>query len=295
LATFTNSDLLTSVLNRAQLPSSTNNNNVNSSANLLILATEEIYTKLLPLILSAREEWYVATYSHTITAAQSNYPFPPRASGRVLRDVQILVGTDLIRLNPIDPEDIRTTSTGTPQAYYLENDDVILYPTPSTTAGTLRLRYFRRPNRLIAVASCGQISSINTGTNVVTLSSAAPSTWGVGTAIDFVKNTSPFSTLGMDYVVTAVSGADVTFSSLPSTLAATDWLAPAEYTPIPQIPQEFFPVLAQMTVVKALEAYGDREGAMVAFKDLQIIEKNAVEMISPRVHSERKKVISKHW
>lgn len=249
----------------------------------------------MPLILSVREEWYVATFNHTITANQSNYAFPPRASGRILRDVQILSGTDLTPLEPMDSEDVFTTGTGSPQAFYLENDDVVLYPTPGTTAGTLRLRYFRRPNRLTAVSSCSQISNINTGTGVVTLTAAPPSTWGVGTSIDFIKNTSPFSTLGMDYAITNVSGSDVTFASLPTPLSTNDWLAPAEYTPIPQIPQEFFPVLAQMTVVKALEAYGDREGAMAAFKDLQIIEKNAVAMISPRVHSERKKVISRNW
>lgn len=298
MASFTTSDLLTSVLNRAQLPSSTNDSNINSNANLLILGSEEIYTKLLPLIMSVREEWYVVTYSHTITANQSNYFFPPRAVGRSLRDVQVLDGSDLYLLTPIDPEDISTTGTGTPEYYYVEDDDIVLYPTPSTTTGTLRLRYFRRPNRLIATSSCAQISSVNTSTNVVTLSSTPPSTWGIGTKIDFIRYTSPFRTLGMDYAITAISGNDVTFASLPtlqSVPGASDWLAPAEYTPIPQIPQEFFPVLAQMMAVKALEAYGDREGAAAAFKDLQVIEKNALALLTPRLQGERKKVISKNW
>jgi hypothetical protein len=297
-ASYTTADLLTSVLNRAQLPSSTNDNNVNSNTNLLVLATEEIYTKLLPLIMSVREEWYVATYNHTITANQSHYVFPPRASGRVLRDVQLVDGTELKLLGPIDPEDITTTATGTPEYYYVEDDHVVLYPTPAMTSGTLRLRYFRRPNRLVATSSCAQISSVNTNTNVVTLTAAPPSSWGVGTLIDFVRHTSPFTTLGMDYAITAISGSDVTFASLPALHSAPtqhNWLAPAEYTPIPQIPQEFFPVLAQMTVVKALEAYGDRAGAGAAKEDLKDITKNALELISPRLQGERKKVISKSW
>ena len=294
MATYTTDDLITSVLNRAQLPSSSNNNNVNSDANLLKLGTEEIYTKLLPLILSTREEWYVAPYNHTITANQSAYAMPPRASGRVLRDVLYVLNGAISRLDPIDPETLTTELTGEPSNYYIEDDNVVLYPTPATTTGTLRLRYFRRPNRLADTADCVQITAINTSTGVVTVS-AVPTTFGTTTLIDMIKNTSPFTTLGMDYSITATSSTTVTFASLPTGLAVGDWMALAEYTPIPQIPQEFFPVLAQMMVVKVLEAYGDREGAAAAYKDLDVIRQNALVMISPRTVSKQKKIIGRNW
>jgi hypothetical protein len=183
MASYNNDDLITAVLNRAQLPSSSSANNINSNANLLKLGTEEIYTKILPMILGIREEWYVASYNHTITAETANYAFPPRASGRILRDVQLINGSDVSSLSPVNPEEISTTDSGTPSGFYIEDDNLVLYPTPISTTGTLRLRYFRRPNRLAETSDCGQITAINTNTSTITVT-ATPSSWGAATLID---------------------------------------------------------------------------------------------------------------
>lgn len=295
MSTYTNSDLITAVLNRAQLPSSSNTANVNSDSNLLKLGTEEIYTKLLPLIMTTREEWYVASYLHTIVAGTASYSMPPRAAGRVLRDVQLISGTDIFSLPKIDPELVYTTATGNPDSFYIEDDNVVLFPTPAADYGTLRLRYYRRPNKLALPSECAQVVSISG--NLVNVNSV-PQTWNNNIKLDLIKKTSPFVTIGMDCAVDNVDAgaATITFSAdLPNTLAVGDWIALAEYSPIPQIPQEFTPVLAQMIVVKVLEAYGDREGAGAAAADLKDIEANAIRMITPRVHGERKKVIGRNW
>jgi len=292
--TYTTSDLLTSIHNRGNIPSTTNDTNVNSSNNLLNIATEQLHTKLYPIIQSTREEFYVTRKDFTITASQNEYVIPSRASGLVLRDVQLVTGTDVQSLGIIDSEYITTTSSGNVSGYYLEHNKIILYPTPASTTGTLRVRYYLRPSRLTITSNCGQISSIDTVTNQVVVS-AIPSTWAAGTSLDFVQASAPYANLAIDQAATVVSGTTITFASLPSTLAVGDWLAPAEYSPIPQLPYEFHAILAQLTVCKVLEAMGDREGATLAFKDVQTDLENMLKLVTPRNQGERKKVINRNW
>lgn len=287
MASYTTSDLLTSIKVRGMIPTSAN---ALTDANLLALATEELHIKILPMLMSVREEFYVTTTDHAVTSGQAEYDIPTRASGLVLRDVQIKRGMDLISLPRLDVEDISTTGTGTPQAYYLRHNKVVLYPTPSSTVDSLRLRYFRRPSRLAATADCAQISSIDTGAREVVVS-AIPSTWAVGNVVDFVKATVPYDCAEIDATITAIAGTTVTFASLPTGLATNDWLALAEYTPIPQIPHEMQPLLVQATVVKALEALGDREGAGAAGKDLQIIQQYALQLVTPRNQGEPTRIM----
>lgn len=291
---YTTSDLLTSIHNRGNIPSTTNDTNVNSSNNLLNIATEQLHTKLYPIIQSTREEFYVTRKDFTITASQNEYVIPSRASGLVLRDVQLVTGTDVQSLGIIDSEYVTTTASGNVSGYYLEHNKIILYPTPASTTGTLRVRYYLRPSRLTITSNCGQISSIDTVTNQVVVS-AIPSTWAAGTSLDFVQASAPYANLSIDQAATVVSGTTITFASLPSTLAVGDWIAPAEYSPIPQLPYEFHAILAQLTVCKVLEAMGDREGATLAFKDVQTDLENMLKLVTPRNQGERKKVINRNW
>jgi len=292
---YTTTDLLSSIRQRGSIPTTTNTNNVNATANLLALATEELHIKLLPLLMSVRAEFYVAApYDQVITSNQAAYPISTRASGMVLRDVQIITGTDIASLPEIPSEQVRTTATGTPTAYYFQHNNVILYPTPSSTTGTLRQRYYMRPSRLAATSACAQISAIDTGTSTVTVN-AVPSSWATGTIVDFIAYTAPFQWRSTDATISSVSGSDIVFSSLPTGLVVGDWIALAEYTPMPQIPFEFQPVLAQMTVVKALEALGDEAGVKRAVSDLQILQTNALHLITPRNHGEPKRVVPTTW
>jgi hypothetical protein len=293
VASYTTTNFLSSVRQRGSIPTTTNTNNVNSTTNLLSMATEEMHLTLLPMILAAREEYYVATKDHTITADQSAYAIPTRGIGQVLRDVQIVEGTAVRSLPRIEVEDITTTATGTPQAYYLKHDKVVLYPTPGSTTGTLRLNYFLRPGRLAAVADCAQISAIDTGTNTITVSSI-PSSWVTGNDVDLIAGDSPYQYRAIDQDTT-ITGSTIVLSSLPSDLAVGDWVALADYSPIPQVPYEFQPLLAQITVVKALESIGDTEGLKTAKKALEELQRAALTLISPRNQGEPKKVNSRRW
>jgi len=291
---YNTSDFLTEVRLRGNIPDTSNDDNVNSDNNILKLATSLFHSKLYPRIQSTRGDYYVATKDYSITSAQANYEVPSRATGLIVRDIFVLTGSQLESLPSVEPEYITSTATGCPVAYYFEHNNIVLYPTPSSTSGTLRLKYYLRPSRLADIASCAQISAIDTVLGRVTVSSI-PSTWSTTTELDFVKKTVPYALLAMDQTPSAVASTVLTFSSLPTGLAVGDWVAPAEYTPIPQLPFELIPVLSQMTAVKVLEAMGDRDGNNVAWKDLQDDLEQALKLITPRNHGQPTKIVSRRW
>lgn len=293
-ANYTTVDLLNSIRRRGSIPTTTNSNNVNSTSNLLELATEEFHNTLLPIIMSTREEWYVWDDSQAITANQSDYRINPRAAGLVQRDLLIKEGSWQNSISPIPREDVSYTGTGQPESYYLEHNNVVLYPTPATTIGTLVMPIYLRPSELVETTACAQISAIDTDTGVVTVSSI-PSAWTNADSFDLIRNSYPFEPHAINQTATTVSGTDVTFSSLPTNLAVGDWITLADETCLPQLPREFQSVLAQLVVVRALEAIGDREGSKQAYANSQGMLENALKLITPRVHGERKVVRSRNW
>lgn len=288
---YTTDDLLSSIKSRGMLPDSINGL---SSQILLDLATEELQLELMQMILSVREEFYVTKIEYPITAGIDAYRVPSRASGLVLRDTQVVSGTSIKPLNPIASESISTTQSGTPNSYYFQHDSVILYPSPSQTQDTLRLRYFWRPSRLALTSACGQITAIDLIGMTVTVS-AIPSTWGIGTNLDFVSQTVPYTNVDINYPATDVTNNVITFASIPSTLTIGDWVAPAEYSPIAQVPQEFQVVLAQMACCRALEALGQTDQLQLAEAKLERFKMAAIELISPRNQGKPKKIINNSW
>jgi hypothetical protein len=290
---YTTLDLLSSVKVRAMLPDASTGSL--SSANLLNLATEELHIALVPMILSVREKYYETYADQTITGGTASYPIPSRAIGGIVSVVQYVYNEVVAQLTPIDPSAIATTSTAAmPSGFYFENNNIILYPTPANTVGTLRIRYYQRPSRLEQTSNCAQVTSFDTVGKTVTCSGGVPSTWASGTSLDFVPQGIPYTPYGLDAASTGVSGTTVSFSSLPSALAIGDWLAPASYTPIPEVPFEFFAILAQATACKALEAIGDLQNLQIAQPKLDAYIAAALKLVTPRDQNATKKVVS-NW
>lgn len=297
---WTTADLLTSIKTRAMLPDASTGSY--SSASLLNFATEELLLTLVGMILGCREKYFETSSSTTITANTGVLAIPARAIGGVISAVLYTYNNVVRQLQPISPPSITTTSTAaSPTNFYFQNNSIVLYPTPSVDFGTIILRYFQRPNRLEQTSNCAQITAFDAVAMTATCSGGVPSTWGNGTAIDFIPQTASQATpYGLNSNVTGVTGSVVTFTALPVAVAASnipgpaigDWLAPAEYTPIPEIPFEFQVVLAQATACKALEAGGDREGLAAAQAQLQAYIRAAVLVMTPRDQGGLKKVVA---
>ena len=288
MGVYTTTNLLDSIYRRAFLPS---NQTTFTNTELLSIADEETKTLLLPLIMSVREEFFVTYDDFSITANQSAYSIPHRSIGMKVREVQIVDGsnnvTDLPRMQP---ENIKSYNSGNPEAFYLKNNQVCLYPSPAATSGTLRVYYFIRPGEFIATSSAAVVSSING--NIVTVSTI-PSTWVTGNTFDLISKDSGHPYRDYDLTSTLVSGNDITLPSTPSDLAVGDYITLQGYSPLVQLPPEFQSILAQAVAVQCLESMS-QPGADKAAQKLKLMLDTAQKLLTDRVEGEPS-VIQHHW
>lgn len=273
---YTTTALLASIRRRGMIP---NNSEVFSDADLLALATEELQSFVVPFLLRIREEYLVAVKDVTIVSGTAEYDIPARAIGGKLRDVLVLLGNDYVPIPRVEPEQVVTGPSGSVGAYYLQNNQVVLVPTPSS-GGTLRLKYHRRPSELVAVSACQSITdaSAGTGTYILAVSGSA-----ISGSVDVVRGTPGFDVLAadaadLDATAGVVEIATTSFTAMPGD---TDYVTPAGQSCVVQLPVELHPLLVQRVVAKVLEAKGDKKAAQ-AFTVCDAMLKDAHSLLAPR-------------
>lgn len=288
---FTTTGLLASLKRRGMLPSTTE---TLSTTDFLAIATEELQTYVLKVLLAVREEYAVATYDLAITSGTSTYVLPSRAVGGKLRNACLLDSNGLVSspLNRLEPERvIQNSSSGDVAGYYLQGDDIIFVPTPAASA-TVRLTYFRRPSALIATTGAGVVTSINTGTKVVTASGGYPATFLTTATFDLVRAQPPFKVMGQDLAITNATGTTLTFTAtLPTGLAVGDYVCLAGESPVPQIPVELHPLLSQRVVYKCLEALGD-DKSVLAEQAADKMRMDLLTFLTPRVEGASRPIVN---
>lgn len=257
MAVFNTTRLLSQVNLKAALPTGRF-----SDQEILDLASDALISQIAPMLITSREEYYVYVKDYTIAAGQAAYPIPSRAVGGALREVKRVSGDRILDVNRLDPEDIDSTETGTPHDFYLQNNNIILYPTPSASGDTLRVTYFVRPSTLVVPSNCTQITAINTATNTVTC--APVSGWSIANSFDLHGGTSGYVLKAQDYIPSAISGSSIIFNELPPDLVVGDWVSLAGESCFPHAPADFHQYLTQLTVVACLEALGDQTNLAIA-------------------------------
>lgn len=302
MSAHTSDDLIKEVRYRGMFPDASKGSY--SAENILLMASQELRMKLVPMILSVREKYYETYVDYPMISGISIYALPERAIGGMASSVQYIVNQSVTKLSNLEPISQRTTQTGLyPKGFWFENDHVVIYPVPNASQGTIRVRYFQRPSLLVKTLDCAQIVEIDAADMWAKVRSY-PSSWSSGISVDFVSNTVPYTPYGIDYAVHTITAADgssetkIQFTSWPTNkdgvgaVAVGDWIATAGYTPIPELMNEFFPILAQRTVVKLLEASGDREGAQIAAEMAKEMVYDATKLITPREQFGLKKCVS---
>lgn len=282
---YTTADLIEAVKSIASIPTS---QNLFQTADFLRFANHEMQIQLVPLVMSTREEYFVADHDVAVTANKATYTIPSRAIGGKLRDIQFIDGDTIESLPRLNPDDVTSTKYGR-SGFYLQGSSVVLSPSPQRET-TLRLKHFRRPNRLVDVTATGKIVSIDRPNNQITVGSA-PSTFGTNVLVDFIKGEPSFECVSIDAPITGVSGTTLTFASIPADLAVGDHVALAGESPIPQIPIELHPMLAQMVAVKCLLA--QKHSAKSEIEKLAEMKQSALLMLSPRVDGEPQKITNR--
>ena len=292
--TYTVDNILTIIKKRAFIP--VNQETFNDS-DLINMMTDEMMDEIVPDMIATREEWYVISEEYDSPAAGKGILIPPRSVGGALREVVYTQGNTQYDLPRLSLEDkIYQDNQGPLRGFYIENNSIYLMGAPS---GKIKFYYHVRPGTLIKTSDAGVINGVDLNNNTMVVSNV-PTSWVTGTKFDIVRNTPHFDYVALSLTVSDITGNVVTFAEslseddntkVKSTIATGMWLAEEGCSPVPQIPVEWFPYLAQAVVSQVLESVGDMEAAGKSDQRKKQLKKQALRVLTPRVKGEGKKLV----
>lgn len=297
MAPFTSDELVEKVARLAFLPDA-HELLVNSAAGLLAIADEEIETLISERVKSAREEHWSKFEDIALVPGTLRYRIPRRALGRAVRAIS-LVNLSNGQVSPLSEIDVAVASAipGTSSftvgngVYYIE-DDFIVFPLQPPSGYALRVRYLRRPSRLVPVSSAAAITKA-TDTTHITLATVPAALAAAVSYVDIVRGDAPFDLMYVDLRAKAISvPGDVQvldpivvsdFVNL-TTISndRQDYLCLRDQTVYPQLPAELHPVLESAVVRRVMGAIRDTAGAEEAQATLQQRASSASAIIEPR-------------
>ncbi len=284
---YSSDDLLSIIKKRAFLPVS---QETFTDQDILDMATDEMYSQVVPDVLSTREEWYVTPQSVAITSSTTSVDIPSRAIGGSLREVQYdRGGSQLWDLPRLDLEDKTYTdaSAGSIRGFYISGNQVQLL---GNCDGNLILYYHARPGRLIPTADVPKVQSVNLTTNTITLDIASP--WNIGDVVDVIKSKPHFEYRNLSLTITNVAGTVITVAeALSDKIEVNDWVSSEDTSPAPQIPVEWFPFLAEAVAVQIFLSQGDAEAAQAAESKMNKLKNSALKLMTPRVEGEPRRLV----
>ncbi len=294
------STLISLVKNLESIPTNQNTFTDEDFVNLMNYAFQNEVT---PLLLKTNEEYFVTFKDFNVTNTTQYIEIPREAVGMRCRDVWWVPNGNLsngfVILPRIQPE-VLSNGGWSPggncfnggSGYYLQSNRIMFYP-QLQQSGTVRVYYFRRPNRLTTTTMVGEIVSIDTGANTVTLDTAPDTTiWDTGSILDAIHNYQPFDFAEAEIEVVARTG--LTFEFAPdviANLAVGDWLSTTGYSAFLQyVPVEAQGVVVQGTALKCLQSVGDSDGWKIADAVYTKLKSELLDMVTPRVQGQPKKI-----
>lgn len=268
-----------------------------SATNVTNLLNYEMTRKVVPLVKSVKEEYWVTTTSTQISASVNAYPIPYRAAGNALRDLALTDNNgNLLQLVRYEPEDVKFplipyNSPYFRLGYYLQDFNVILFPpqVSNYTAYQILMKWERRPSNLTLSTNCGQITAFDENASTITLS-FVPTSWSTSTTLDIINNLPPFNSVADDVVITNINGLVLTVtipsgfsSTFWSAVAQNFWAAPSMTTPIPQLPFEAFPFLTALGKKAVLQGLGDTNALKDVNDEIEDTKVLINSLLTPRV------------
>lgn len=296
-AAITTDQLLSRIKARAQIPATDGRL---TDAELLAIVDDLILSSLAREIYDADDgRWTKTAADVSITAGTATYRIPTRAMSGGLDEVLVVDSAgNLSQLRYIDRSDAWEfgTSTGTPCYFTIVGDVVQLLPSPSSSTLSLRLRYLRRPSKLVTVAECASIDGV--AATVLTVS-GAPSSWASAQfAIDIVEAVHHGDALEDSVHVTANAG-PTTLTRSTGTFATSgayaiqassitytgQYACPDGESCIVQVPDVAIPFTVDLAARDVCVALGDMEGSD---RHAQLAERRRQELMS--LISERSRI-----
>lgn len=297
----TSSKLVNSVRQRAMIP---NDTSTYTDQDILDILNEEIDVGLLSTLMSLNEEHLVTYEDQNLERNKVRYKMPYRSVANKLRDVAIVGGDqrgshyELSRISLEELADYRNNYvTFDEDVFYVEGNEIVLVQSDLRAGDHIRMYFYLRPNVIVTEDKVGKITSIDRNTGVITVSNY-PQTFSNLQQMDFVSHRSPNKILSYDITPTSTDSVTktMTFSTdlIPEDLQIGDYLCLAEETPVPNLPTEMHPILAQRAAIFILEALGDTEGLANAEKKLKKMEEATMQIIDSRVEGAPEKINPRH-
>lgn len=295
----TGNKLVESVRNRAMIP---NDTSVYTDQNILDIANEEIDVQLLDKLLTLHEE-HLTVHIDVPRNDNGVYDIPYRSVGNKIRDVVMINGGNQYELSQISigelPDysyDNSTYSSGMDK-FYVESNQ-IKFINPTRSYDTVRIYFYIRPSVLTKTEKSAVITSITSDATDTTFTfSSIPNDFASTAIFDIVGSRSPNRIKGWDLQVSEVNtslkyvkfnNSDV--EDILGDIRVGDYVCQAEESPVPNLPTEMHPLLAQLTAVHILEALGDSEGLANAERRLNKMNKSVMELVDDRVELAPKKI-----
>jgi hypothetical protein len=298
----TSDDLIRSLKRRALIPT---DQSTFSNEDFLEILNEEMDTGILPYLLEQHEEHLV---TFTELSADLTPPFeyavPYRAIGNKLRDIALIDGAgnpyELSRASLEEISDYSSFSTiDNNGVFYMEGNKVVFMNLNGTASDKIRMYFYLRPSTMVLEKEAGKITAIAAGgtETVITLDNF-PEKYANNPLFDIVGSRSPNKLKKFDISAASVNrntkSVTILNELLPDDLEVGDYLCQAEESPVPQIPTELHPILAQRGAVYCLESLGDTEGLGNAMRKLQSMEKGVTNLIENRVEGAPQKIKPRH-
>ena len=269
-----------------------------SDADILAIADEEIAGVIWPAIISTQGDYYVSTIDHTITNTYDRYRLPTNSYGPV-RDITYVDSAGVeSSLTKMDLEDIGRLAVTSSDDYqhFFDGDFVGLYPTPTATLGTLRIRYFRHPSTL-ALASAGTTvnvaieSSTATTFTVVTI----PATFTAGAYVDVTNHGNSHQLLLDRWLLSAASS--YTLTSLTawggSGVTSGNYVTLSGTTSIVPVPDHMLPWLIARVSAACLQG-NDPQNAQIQRGIAADCEARAISISKPRSMAEPNTIVTRN-
>jgi len=280
MSRFTTDKLVSDIRRRGSIPETPQ---TPSDDELIAFMNDAQDLALIPAVLAAKEEFFVANKDYTI-GSEREFILPERTLGQRLRMVQILdanghVISHLPRFQPEIGQSFNSNSINGFLAvnrvgYMFEANKVILLGSGDQAGPTLRLKYYKRPGYLVNLVEAGQIVSIDPMTGEIQLDKAV-SSFVPGAIVDVIAQTSPFDTTAEDIAIVTAAGFAIEISpATAATLAVGDWVCLAGETVIPQWPRELHPLFIQYTLMKVLDSLNRGQMSQAMAKDFELLMGN---------------------
>jgi len=291
---YTVTDLIANIKRRSSMPTS---QNLFTNDTFASLATDELLSYVVPMIVSVQEEYFTSYKDYTIDPATNRYLIPWDAVGNGLRSV-LLVGNQeesalaLRTLSRLDLEKIASGWLGPVErltGYYVLGNVVKLYPATQGTS-ILRCYYTKRCHELVPNVQCFKVREIDTTNKVLTGFSTVPGTMIPGVLVDAIQESSSFENhLEGATILDVPTTTTITLDSVDG-VEVNDWISLQGQSCVVQLPVEAQAVLAQATAVKCLEALGDDAGMTRAQNKLQDLITHLSLVMSPRISGAPKRI-----